>query len=110
MDQSACTAIDTWSKDIKLSCQGLRLHRKCLPNQALLICTVWPIGGACAEFVRASALAQCVGDGWEWALKQLHTCTCAWTNTRKTGLRVSHSGGLPLVRTLLLHSVHVLQS
>lgn len=40
---------------------------------------------------------QFVGEGWERALTQLHTCTCAWTIMRKTGLRVSKRDGLPKV-------------
>lgn len=43
--------------------------------------------------------SQYVGKSWEPALAQLHTCTCAWTNTRKTGLRISHGDGLPEVRS-----------
>lgn len=40
---------------------------------------------------------QLVGKGWASALAQLHSCTCAWTNTRKTGLRVTMREGLPEV-------------
>ena len=40
---------------------------------------------------------QFVGKGWERALTQLHTCTCAWTIMRKTGLRVVKHEGLPKV-------------
>ncbi|CAL5228740.1 g11925 [Coccomyxa viridis] len=42
-------------------------------------------------------IQQFVGSGWEQALTQLHTCTCAWTITRKTGLKVSICDGLPKV-------------
>ena len=43
------------------------------------------------------ACSQLVGEGWASALAQLHSCTCAWTNTRKTGLRVTMREALPEV-------------
>ena len=43
------------------------------------------------------ACLQLVGEGWASALAQLHSCTCAWTNTRKTGLRVTMREALPEV-------------
>ena len=53
-----------------------------------------PVG---SSFRKSSVHLQSVGQGWEQALAQLHTCTCAWTIMRKTGLRVSRREGLPKV-------------
>ncbi len=36
-----------------------------------------------------------IGPEWQDALKQLTACTCTWTVTRKTGLRVVNVQDLP---------------
>ncbi len=51
----------------------------------------------CILVENSNVYLQFVGSGWEQALTQLHTCTCAWTITRKTGLKVSICDGLPKV-------------
>lgn len=53
------------------------------------------VGQAHIQFY--SAHLQFVGKRWKQALTQLHTCTCGWTNTRKTGLRLTKCRGLPEV-------------